>query len=256
MAQTGIHPYHLLEYKSEREIIEMLKDSLRQIVKYFKDKPVWYRTFDARTDEFKELKGGDKEKKEENPMIGNHGIRRALKEDWLIKLELKAIKELRKEGYKKIGVMIPFTIHPEELVKVKDIMRSIGLEPHKDLELGIMLETPAAAMMIDEYIGIGIDFVSFGTNDLTQLVLGIDRGNEDIQDLFTELHPAVLRLIQKVIQKCNAAGVKTSICGQAGSNPEMAEHLVKFGIKSISANIDAVETIRRKVKEVEEKLYG
>jgi pyruvate,water dikinase len=114
-----------------------------------------------------------------------------------------------------------------------------------------MVETPGAVWIIDEIIPY-IKFVSFGTNDLTQLTLGLDRNNEKVQKQFTELHPAILRQLEYVIKKCKKAGVVTSICGQSASNPEMVKKLVWYGIDSVSANIDAVEEIRNTVI-IEEK---
>jgi pyruvate,water dikinase len=119
------------------------------------------------------------------------------------------------------------------------------------IELGIMVETPGAALTIEEFIDEGLDFVSFGTNDLTQYTLAVDRNNENVAGLYSELHPAILKLIEYVIEQCNEAGVKTSICGQAGSYPEMAKRLVQIGITSISANIDAVATVRETVARAE-----
>ena len=117
-----------------------------------------------------------------------------------------------------------------------------------------MVETPAACWIIEELCREGISFVSFGTNDLTQLTLGIDRNNERLSKLFDEMHPAVLGEIAKVIKVCKKYKVETSVCGQAGSRPEMAEFLVHQGIDSISANVDAVDTIRNVVARVERKL--
>jgi len=114
-----------------------------------------------------------------------------------------------------------------------------------------MIETPAAALTIEKICDVGIDFISFGTNDLTQFTLGVDRNNTKVQKLYNELHPAVLREISHVIQICKKRGVKTSICGQAGSNPNMVRFLVEIGIDSISANPDAVQTVRKIVAEEE-----
>jgi len=117
-----------------------------------------------------------------------------------------------------------------------------------------MVETPAAALTINEFIEVGLDFVSFGTNDLTQYTLAVDRNNERVQKIFTEKHPAVIELIKHVIKRCDAAGVDTSICGQAGSYPDVVEILVKLGITSVSANPDAVERVRETVLRTEKKL--
>ncbi|MFB6192382.1 MAG: putative PEP-binding protein, partial [Haloarculaceae archaeon] len=100
----------------------------------------------------------------------------------------------------------------------------------------------------------GIDFASFGTNDLTQYTLAVDRNNENVADRFDELHPAVLELIGDVIETCRDHDVATSICGQAGSKPKMVDFLVEEGVSSISANIDAVRDVQHEVKRVEQKL--
>jgi pyruvate, water dikinase len=100
----------------------------------------------------------------------------------------------------------------------------------------------------------GIDFASFGTNDLTQYTLAVDRNNEHVADRFDELHPAVLELIGSTIETCREHGVKTSICGQAGSKPRMVQFLVNAGVSSISANIDAVRDVQHEAKRVEQKL--
>ncbi len=245
MTAKGEHPAEYIRQDDDEGLVNAVKEGIRTVAEKFKGKPVWYRTFDARTDEFRQLKGGENEPEEDNPMLGWHGIRRDLDQPRLLKGQLKAIKELREEGLTNVGVMIPFTQHPSEFRNAKELAKEVGLEPEsKDFEMGVMVETPASVWAIDEYIDEGIDFISFGTNDLTQLTLGVDRNNEHIQKLFTELHPAIIRELEHVIKKCRKAGVKTSICGQAASNPEMVRKLVRFGISSVSANIDAVEKIK------------
>jgi len=120
-------------------------------------------------------------------------------------------------------------------------------------KLGIMLETPAAIQMIRDFCEEGIKFVSFGTNDLTQYILAVDRGNEQVQHLYNEMHPAVLYQIEYAIRVCKRNGVKTSICGQAGSKKEMVKFLVEKGIDSISVNADAAKEISEYIKEIERK---
>ncbi len=250
---SGIHPANFIREGKKQELVKTVKEGIKKVAELFKEKPVWYRTFDARTDEFRHLKGGEKEPKEANPMLGWHGIRRALDEPEIIKAEFTAIKELVKEGFNNIGVMLPFVEAVEEVKKAKEIAKSIGLQPLKDVEFGVMIETPGAVWIIDELIEEGISFISFGTNDLTQLTLGLDRNNERIQKWFNSKHPAILRQCEYVIKKCLKAGVKTSICGQAGSDPEMVKKLIEYGITSVSANIDAVEKIKELVLEEEKK---
>ena len=254
IANGKIHPAEYIRQNKDEEYTDMLVEQIKKIAEAFKEKPIWIRTSDIRTDEYLNLEGGNKEPKESDPMIGWHGIRRSLDEQRILKAEFKAIKKLHDFGYKNCGIMIPFVIRAEEVRKAKEILKETGLEPCKDVEFGVMIETPASCWVIKEICKEGIDFVSFGTNDLTQLTLGIDRNNERIQKLFDEMHPAVLGEIEKVMETCKQYNVKTSICGQAGSRPEMAEFLVKHGIYSISANPDAVSKIKEVVAEVEKKL--
>lgn len=248
------HPYYMIKKGKSKELQNLLETELEKIMKLFKNKPVYYRTFDARTDEYRNIKGGETEPKEDNPMLGWHGIRRDLDEPEMLKTQFRAIRSLIKKGYTNIGIMIPFTQSVKEYTEAKRLAEFVGLRPHKDCFFGIMVETPGCSLTIEEYIDAKIDFVSFGTNDLTQLTLGLDRNNDKIQKWFTELHPSILKQIAHVISYCKPANVRTSICGQAGSNPEMVKELVRIGIDSISANIDAVDKIRETVYNTEKEM--
>jgi pyruvate,water dikinase len=150
--------------------------------------------------------------------------------------------------------MVPLVQRPVELAEAKRLAEEVGLIPHKDVQFGIMVETPGAALIVEDFIDVGLDFISFGTNDLTQYTLALDRNNERVQKLFSEKHPAIIKLIKRVIKKCRAAGVDTSICGQAGSYPEVVKILVELGISSVSANPDAIETVRETVYRTEKRL--
>ena len=254
IAGGGVHPAQYIRENKDPEYVELLVREIGKAARAFAGKPVWARTSDLRSDEYRNLKGGNKEPEETDPMIGWHGIRRGLDEPRILKAEFLAVKKLHEQGLKNVGIMLPFVIHADEVRQAKQLCREVGLEPRKDVAFGVMLETPAACLVIEELCKEGIDFVSFGTNDLTQLTLGIDRNNQRIQKQFDELHPAVLSLIGHSIDVCRRHKVETSICGQAGSKPAMAEFLVRHGIDSISANPDAVHTIRRVVADVEKKI--
>ena len=254
IANGGIHPAEYIRQGKEQEYITLLKNGIRKIAKAFAGKPVWVRCSDMRSDEYRNLQGGDKEPKETDPMIGWHAIRRLLDEPAILQAEFQAIRDLHYEGLKNVGVMLPFVIRVDEVKRAKQIMRDVGLEPCIAIDFGVMVETPAVCWIMEELCKEKISFVSFGTNDLTQLTLGIDRNNERLAKLFDEMHPAVLGEMAKVIKICKKYNVKTSICGQAGSRPEMAEFLVHQGVDSISANADAVDQIRRVVARTEKKL--
>jgi len=241
--------YYIKNGKTDEYIDELVK-GVKTVADAFYPRPVWVRTLDAPTDEFRAMEGGENEPHEHNPMLGWRGIRRDLTDTDHFRLEIQAFKKLHEMGLSNLGIMLPLVQHVRELRAAKALMREEGLDLEK-IEVGIMVETPGAALTIEDFIEEGLDFVSFGTNDLTQYTLAVDRNNENVAGLYSELHPAVLKLIEYVVERCNEAGVKTSICGQAGSYPEMAKRLVEIGITSISANIDAVVTVRETVARAE-----
>ena len=254
MLTAGVHPGKFIADGREDELIDTIADNVQIVADAFYPKPVWYRTLDAPTDEFITLEGGENEPREHNPMLGWRGIRRELDQPEILKCEFKAIKKLHEKGYTNIGIMIPLSQSPAELVKAKELCAEVGFIPHKDVDFGMMVEIPAAAIIIDEYLKIGVDFVSLGTNDLTQYTLAVDRNNEFVAKHYTEEHPAVMKLIERTIRKCAEAGVTCSICGQAGSVPHIVEKLVKFGITSVSSNADAIAEVRKTVARAEQKI--
>jgi len=253
IAKGGVHPKQYIREGRQEDYIGLLMNGIRKIAEVFKGKPVWIRTSDIRTDEYKNLRGAEEEPKEANPMLGWHGIRRALEDKEILKCEFEAIKRLHEEGYSNIGIMLPFVIRAREVRKAKEIAKEINFNL-EDIDFGVMIETPAACWIIEELAREGIKFVSFGTNDLTQLTLGIDRNNERIAKLYDEMHPSVLREITHVIKVCKKHGIETSICGQAGSRPDMASFLVKQGINSISVNPDSISKIREVVYKIEKEI--
>jgi len=249
IAKNKTHPVKYIKENRDEEYTIILIREIEQIIKYFKDKPVWIRTSDIRTDEYRDLDGGQNEADESNPMMGMHGIRRSLQIPRLLKAELKAVKYFKDRGYDKVGVMLPMITHLEQIEKVKIMMKELEME---NVDLGVMIETPAACFIIHEICkDEKIKFISIGSNDLTQFTLGVDRNNADVQDLYNEMHPSVLRLMKKVIKVANMNNVISSICGQAGSNEQMAKYLTECGIDSISTNIDAITKIRNVVAETE-----
>ena len=254
MLTAGIHPGKFIADGNEDELINTIAENVMIVADEFYPKPVWYRTLDAPTDEFITLEGGENEPEEHNPMLGWRGIRRELDQPEILKCEFKAIKKLHEQGYTNIEIMIPLSQSPEELKQAKALCSEVGLEPHKDVEFGMMVEIPAAALTIEDYIAVGIDFVSLGTNDLTQYTLAVDRNNEYVAKHYSEEHPAVMKLIEMTIKKCVEAGVKCSICGQAGSVPRIVEKLVGFGITSVSSNTDAIAEVRKTVARAEQKI--
>ena len=247
IAEAGKHPDYFLEQNKTQEYEEIIFKGVRKIAQYFEE--LWVRTSDIRTDEFQNLEGAPKEK-EANPMLGMHGIRYGIKNPEILKAELKAMKRVS-EGGKKLGVLISQLIDVNELKKVKESLKEIEFS---DAKTGVMIETPSSVQSIRELCEEGIDFISFGTNDLTQYILAVDRGNEEVQYLYNEMHSAVLYQLGYVIRVCKRNKVETSICGQAGSRKEMVKFLVEQGIDSISVNADVAAEIAEYVSEIEKGL--
>ena len=247
IAESGKHPEYFLKRNKINEYEEIIYKGIYGIAKYFDN--LWVRTSDIRTDEFQNLEGASKQI-EANPMLGMHGIRYSLKNLPILKAELKALKKVAQKG-KKIGILMPQVISVRELQETKKVIENMDFN---QLQIGIMVETPAAVQIIEDLCKEGIDFISFGTNDLTQFTLAIDRGNEQVQDLFNELHPSILNQLSYVIKICKKNNVLTSICGQAGSNKEMVKFLVEQGIDSISVNADMAKEISEYIAQLEKEI--
>ncbi len=249
IATSGKHPVWFVKKNKLNEYVSIINSGLKKIAKHFDE--MWVRTSDIRSDEYRNLEGAP-ETIEMNPMLGDHGIRFSLKNEDLLEAEFMAIKELADEFPGKVfGVMYPQIISVAEVKSAKKIASKVHFP--KNVKFGIMVETPAAVQIINDLCEEGIDFVSFGTNDLTQYTLALDRNNEDVQNLYNELNPAVLNSISYVIRRCKKYGVETSICGQAGSKPEMVKFLLSEGIDSISVNADAAYTVSILINEIEKQ---
>jgi pyruvate,water dikinase len=249
IGSSGKHPMWYVTNKRMREYVATLSAGLKKIAMHFNE--VWVRTSDIRSDEYDTLEGAP-HIKESNPMLGDHGVRFSVKHPDILEAEIVALKEVADEfSDKKFGIMLPQVISVDEVVTAQKLARGIKLP--SNVVFGIMVETPAAVQTIEELCATGIKFVSFGTNDLTQFTLALDRNNENVQHLYNEMHPAVLNSLKHVISVCKNYGVQTSICGQAGSRPEMASFLVKCGIDSLSVNADAAYLVSTIVQELEAK---
>ena len=255
IAEIGQHPRALEKEGKSKIYVSKLVEGLLKTCQAFYPRPVVYRASDFKTNEYKNLKGGEKyEPKESNPMIGYRGASRYIKEPDLFKLELDAIKQVRKTT-KNLWLMIPFVRTIAEIEKVKALVEESGLRRGPDFKFWMMVEVPSNVLLINQFLAVGIDGVSIGSNDLTQLTLGIDRDNASMAEEFDERDEAVMRSIAHVIRACRKNHVTCSICGQAATTyPEIAELMVKEGATSVSVSPDSVVKTRRLVASVEKKI--
>lgn len=251
------HPKKMIAEKRGAEFTEKLAAGLLKFAEAFYPRPVVYRFTDFKTNEYRNLTGGEKyEEEEENPMIGYRGCFRYHKDPEVFKLEVDAIKKVR-EQFNNLHVMVPFVRTIDEFRGVKKIMDEFGLSKEADptFKLWIMVEVPSAVILIDEFAKEGIDGVSIGSNDLTQLTLGLDRDSSIVAEEFDERNPAVLWMLERTVKGCKEAGITCSICGQAPSvYPEITQKLVEWGATSISVMPDALESTRELIAGVEERL--
>ena len=255
VARMGEHPRLMMNEGRGNVFVDKLAEGLEKFAAAFDPRPVIYRATDFKTNEYRNLRGGEEfEPEEENPMIGYRGAGRYVKEPDLFALEIEAVKRVRKE-HKNLHVMVPFVRTVEELKHSKALIEQYGLRRGEDgFKLWMMAEIPSNVFLLDEFIDVGIDGVSIGSNDLTQLVLGVDRDSAILANDFDEQNPAVMKALEMIVTTAKRRGVTCSICGQAPSFfPELTAKLVEWGITSISVSPDVIGQTRRLVREGEEK---
>jgi len=255
VAQIGVHPRTFIEEGRGNEYTKLLAAGISEFCRAFAPRPVVYRLTDFKTNEYANLRGGAKfEAQEENPMIGFRGASRYIKEPEVFQLEIDAIKLVRSE-YTNLYVMVPFVRTPAELRGVKQLLAQQGLIRGDDFKLWMMVEVPSNVIILDKFVDEGIDGISIGSNDLTQLVLGVDRDSELLADTFDERNEAVLSAIQTAVTTARRRGITVSICGQAPSvYPEVTEKLVEWGMTSVSVSPDMIDRTREIIANAEAKL--
>jgi len=259
-ALTAIIEKRIRGFENEEDFfIKKLSYGIAKIAAAFYPHKVIVRFSDFKSNEYYNLLGGNHfEPKEENPMIGWRGASRYYSEEYkeAFGLECRAIKKVREEmGLKNVVVMIPFCRTVEELHKVQEVMKEYGLERGREgLEIFLMAELPSNIIMAEEFSKY-IDGFSIGSNDLTQLTLGLDRDSSLVAHIYNERNPAVKEMLRMLISTAKKNGIKVGICGQGPSDfPDFAQFLVGLGIDSISVTPDSVLKTVKAIHEVETKL--
>jgi pyruvate, water dikinase len=254
-ALQGRHPSDLIARGESEKVVSELAEGLGTIARAFAPRPVVYRAADLRSNEFRGLTGGEEyEPAEGNPMIGYRGCYRYVHDPSFFRLELAALARVREE-LPGVALMIPFVRTKWELEACLHLVDDSPLGRQRGLRRWVMAEVPSVAYWLPEYIGLGIDGVSIGSNDLTQLVLGVDRDSPELAELFDEADPAVLAVIDSVIGTARRMGIPSSLCGQAPSRrPAFVEFLVRAGITSVSVEPAAVAATRTALAAAERRV--
>lgn len=259
MAGIGIHPKKMIKDGKKKEYVKRLAEGIEKFCQAFYPRPVVYRASDFKTNEYRLLKGGhDYEPLESNPMLGYRGAFRYINDPSVFQLELDAIKYLReKKGYKNLWLMLPFVRTVEELEKVKKLISDSELRRSPTFKLWMMVEIPSNVILLPKFIDCGIDGVSVGSNDLTMLILGTDRDNDEVATEFDERNDAVLWAFEHIIKTCHKYHITSSVCGQSVSTyPDLVEKLVNWGVTSVSVSPDAIDTVRETIHDVEKKIIS
>lgn len=253
-ALDGTHPSLMISEGRREEYVDRMVAAMTTIAAAFTPRPVVYRAVDLRSNEFAGLRGGEVEPDEDNPMIGYRGCFRYIRDPELFRLDLDVLHAVR-QRYDNVHLMIPFVRTRWELEQCLGQIDAHPLGADRTMHRWIMAEVPSVEYWIPEYARMGIDGLSIGTNDLTQLILGVDRDSATCSDLFDTADPAVLAAVDRILEQARACGMTTSLCGQAVSeDPKLVEHLVRRGITSISVTPDRAVAARRTVAAAERRI--
>jgi len=250
----GLHPRKLIADGGAERFIGFFAENLATVARAFFPRPVVYRTLDLKSNEYMGLEGGDQfEVREENPMLGFRGCSRYLADEQSFRLELRAVKRVIDSGLHNVRIMLPFVRFPSEVEQCRSWAQDEGLFEHPGFEIWMMAEVPSTILLTEAFLPF-VSGVSIGSNDLTQLVLGIDRDSHRLAGEFDVRDPAVLAGIERISRACRAHGTPVSICGDAPSrHPELIRQLIGFGLNSISVSADAFEATLEAVAQAEAK---
>jgi pyruvate,water dikinase len=252
----NIHPSEWLRQGHKSELVERLTQSIVQFAAAFAPRPVFYRSLDWRSHEFQFLAGATSAPEPEvNPMLGLRGTRRYLSDPTYFDLELAALGQVYAYGYSNVKLLLPFVRTVEEFAFCRRRVEQAGLTDNPYFQLWIMAEVPSVLFLLPDYVKAGVQGISIGTNDLTQLLLAVDRDRTQLGSALDGRHPAVIAALKQIVHMAKIAGIPCSICGQApAQHPELIDLLVQWGITSISVDMNDVERTYRAIARAEQRL--
>ncbi|MDV2993373.1 MAG: Phosphoenolpyruvate synthase [Chroococcidiopsis sp. SAG 2025] len=254
----GQHPRVWLQQGRQAELLDLWRSQISQFVNAFAPRPVFYRSLDWRSPEFQSLNldGLDASAgNSRNSILGQRGTLSYLKDPKVFDLELAALAAVQQSGQTNLHLMLPFVRSVEEFSFCRQRVEQAGLTHVPQFQLWIVAEVPSVLFLLPQYVKAGVQGVSIGTNDLTQLLLGVDRDRGELAANLNERHPAVLQAIAQIIQMAQQANIPCSICGQAPVlYPEIIDSLIQSGITSISVEPNAVEQTYKAIARAEQRL--
>ncbi|MDX2216098.1 MAG: putative PEP-binding protein [Oculatellaceae cyanobacterium bins.114] len=246
-------PQLWLSKHPDEELVEQLSQQIQLFAQAFAPRPIFYRSLDLRSHET----GIDTSHAliEPNPTLGLHGALSYQTNPALFEIELAALRRVQHLGYDNLRLILPFVRTVEEFEFCRDRVIQAHLTQNSHFQLWIMAEVPSVLFLIPDYVKAGVQGISIGSNDLTQLLLAVDRDHPHMTAAFNQCHPAIVRAMQHLVQAARQAGIPCSICGQAPVQyPELIEQLVEWGMTAISVSPDAVDSTRRAIAQAEGKL--
>lgn len=251
LLESGIHPAKMVRTGRGAALEDAIAEGIIRTSSLFAGKPVWYKTLDAPTDEFRRLDGGDEEPAERNPLLGWRGLGRELEEPELFALELRAVRRALDAGATNIAIKLPFVRFAEEYEAAKRIIERAGMRPHEDLAVGVSVETPGIAAQLQRLCDLGVDFVSVGVSDLVMCVLALDRESERVARLFQPAHPAVVEALAHIAGVSHSNGVFTCACGESAHDDALLPELVTLGYDAIGVSLPYFAPVKQRLAEIE-----
>jgi len=251
LLEGGVHPGRLVRDGQAGELTDAITRGLVRCSELFVGKPVWYKTMDAPTDEFRRLAGGHDEPVERNPLLGWRGIGRSLAEPALFDIELAAVARAVEAGCTNLAVKLPFLRFASEYELAEAALERHGLKAHEDVSLGVSVETPAVAMRLGEILDLGADFVSVGLSDLTMCTLALDRESRHVASLFDPAHPAVIELLGRVAEACRERGVFCLAAGESARDERLLPELHALGFDAVGVSLSYFADVKRRIARIE-----
>lgn len=251
LLKSGIHPREMIARGRAAELEETIYRGICRTAETYAGKPIWYKTMDAPTDEFRRLAGGEQEPHERNPLLGWRGIGREIAEPEMFAVEVRAVARAAAEGYGGLGIKLPFIRFVREFDTALRMVREFGLGPDSAVEVGISVETPAVALCLQEFLDEGAAFVSVGVSDLTMCTLALDRESHNVAAQFDPAHPAVLELLERIVVTAHGSGVFACATGESARAEGLLPHLLRMGFDAIGVSPAYFAEVKRRIAAIE-----